>query len=370
MPYDARGNNNAMSSEVNFVFTTAVVFFQPLAIVAATMLIDRFNHRVDYLRISVTDRCNERCLYCMPHEEVEWLPRTDILSYEEILRVARVAVLLGVTKFRITGGEPLVRKDIVPFIGALNEIKGVRDIGLSTNGTLLAPVAARLTANGVRKVNISLDTLRPERYATISQRPMLDKVIEGIDAAREAGFQQIKLNMVLMRGKNDDEILDLIEFARQKSVVLRFIELMPVSTTEVLTDDNFLPVGEVMKRIRAKLGDLVPENDYKSNGPATYYTVAGQRCAKGTPLILGFIGAMTNLHFCDSCNKVRLTSDGKLRPCLGSHGEFDLKTVLRDPLATDEDIRRVWLETIENKPEQHEFRDNYQPQRKMIAIGG
>lgn len=333
------------------------------------MLIDRFNHRVEYLRISVTDRCNERCLYCMPQEEVEWLPRSDILSFEEILRVVRVAVSLGVSKFRITGGEPLVRRDLVPFFGALYAIEGVRDIGLSTNGTLLAPVAARLKANGVRKVNISLDSLRPDRYAAISQRPLLLQVLAGIDAAREVGFEQIKLNTVLMRGKNEDEIFDLIEFARQKSVVLRFIELMPVSTTEVLTEENFLSVGCVMQRIRARLGELIPD-EYKSNGPAVYYRVSGLRCADQRPLILGFIGAMTNLHFCDACNKVRLTADGKLRPCLGSHGEFDLKSVLRDPAATDADIVRVWRETIQNKPEQHDFRANYQPRRKMIAIGG
>jgi cyclic pyranopterin phosphate synthase len=325
---------------------------------------------VDYLRISVTDRCNERCLYCLPHEEVSWLPRQEILSFEEILRVARVAAGLGVVKFRITGGEPLVRKDVVPFIGALNDIPGVQDIGLTTNATLLAPVAARLRANGVRKLNVSLDTLRPDRYEEISQRAMFKQAVEGLDAARAAGFPQVKLNMVLMRGKNDDEILDMIEFAREKSVALRFIEMMPVSSTEVLTEANFISIGEVMRMIRARHGGLAPEPDYKSNGPAVYYTVPGLACADGRPLVLGFIGAMTNLHFCESCNKVRLTSDGKLRPCLGSHGEFDLKGVLRQPGSTDADLQAVFLETITNKPEQHEFRGNYQPGRKMIAIGG
>jgi cyclic pyranopterin phosphate synthase len=322
------------------------------------------------MRISVTDRCNERCLYCLPHERVSWLPRAEILRFEEILRVARVAAGLGIVKFRITGGEPLARRDVVPFIGELNGIPGVADIGLTTNATLLAPVASRLRVNGVRRLNISLDTLRPDRYAAISQRAMLGEAVEGLDAARAAGFPQIKLNMVLMRGRNDDEVFDMIEFAREKSVVLRFIEMMPVSTAEVLTEANFMPVGEVMGLVRERHGELVPEPGYKGNGPATYYTVPGLNCADGQPLVLGFIGAITNLHFCGSCNKIRLTSDGKLRPCLGSHGEFDLKGVLRRPGATDADARAVFMETIAGKSEQHDFRNNYQPGRHMTAIGG
>ncbi|MBI5394154.1 MAG: GTP 3',8-cyclase MoaA [Verrucomicrobia bacterium] len=333
-------------------------------------LTDRFNHRVDYMRISVTDRCNERCLYCLPHEQVAWLPRGEILAFEEILRVARVAAGLGIVKFRITGGEPLVRRDVVPFIGGLNEIPGVSDIGLTTNATLLAPLAERLRANGVRRLNVSMDTLRPDRYAAISQRAMLREAVEGLDAARAAGFPQIKLNMVLMRGKNDDEVLEMIEFAREKSVVLRFIEMMPVSTTEVLTEANFMPVGEVMRLVRARHGELASEPGCQGNGPATYYTVPGLACRDGRPLLIGFIGALTNRHFCETCNKIRLTSDGKLRPCLGSHGEFDLKRVLRQPDATDTALRAVFMETIAGKPEQHEFRDNYQPGRRMTAIGG
>lgn len=322
------------------------------------------------MRISVTDRCNERCLYCLPHEEVSWLPRREILTFEEVLRVARVAAGMGVVKFRITGGEPLARRDVVPFIGELNDLPGVADIGLTTNATLLAPVAERLRDNGVRRLNISLDTLRPDRYTAISQRAMLGEAVGGLDAARAAGFAQVKLNMVLMRGKNDDEIGDMIEFAREKSVALRFIEMMPVSTAAVLTEANFMPVGEVMQWVRERHGGLAPEPDYTGNGPATYYTVPGLRCADGRPLVLGFIGAMTNLHFCESCNKIRLTSDGKLRPCLGSHGEFDLKRVLRRPGATDADVRTVFLETLAGKPQQHEFRNNYQPGRHMTAIGG
>src|SRR2546426_4448498 len=197
-------------------------------------------HLVTYMRISVTDRCNERCAYCMPHDvTIEWLPKGQILTYEEILRVARVATELGVTKFRITGGEPLVRRNVAEFIGELNKLPGVTDIGLSTNATLLAPLARQLRAAGVRKVNISLDTLDADLYRELTGNGRLADCLAGIDAAIEAGFPQVKLNAVLMKGKNDDELLDLIEFAAEKRVTLRFIELMPISTSDVLTDDNF-----------------------------------------------------------------------------------------------------------------------------------
>lgn len=316
------------------------------------------------MRISVTDRCNERCAYCLPHDmTVEWLPKGEILTYEEILRVARVATSLGVTKFRVTGGEPLVRKNVAAFIGELNKLPGVTDIGLSTNATLLAPLARQLRVAGVNKVNISLDTLDADLYHELTGNGRLSDCLAGIDAAIEAGFSQVKLNCVLMKGKNDDEIFDLIEFAAGKGVTLRFIELMPISTSEVLTDDNFLSVGHARLIIERRY-DLVPDDVKLGNGPALYYR------ADGLPIHLGFIGAMTNLHFCDSCNKVRLTADGKLRPCLGAHMEFDLKPVLRAPDSTDAKLRQVFVETIRNKPEEHEFRNNYVPGRKMVAIGG
>ncbi|MGO9528939.1 MAG: GTP 3',8-cyclase MoaA, partial [Verrucomicrobiia bacterium] len=215
-------------------------------------------HIVTYMRISVTDRCNERCAYCMPHDvAVEWLPKGQILTYEEILRVARVATSLGVTKFRVTGGEPLVRKDVVEFIGQLNKLPGVTDIGLSTNATLLAPLALQLRANGVSKVNISLDTLDADRYRELSGNGNLSDALAGLDAAIEAKFPQVKLNMVLMKGRNDDEVFDLVEFARQKAVTLRFVELMPVSTSEVLTDKNFISIGHVRRRLEKRY-KLVP----------------------------------------------------------------------------------------------------------------
>ena len=315
------------------------------------------------MRISVTDRCNERCAYCLPHDvAIEWLPKGQILTYEEILRVARVATSLGVTKFRITGGEPLVRRNVAEFIGELNKLPGVTDIGLSTNATLLAPLAHQLRAAGVTKVNISLDTLDAELYRELTGNGNLADCLAGIDAAIES-VVQVKLNCVLMKGKNDDELLDLVEFAAGKRMTLRFIELMPISTSEVLTDDNFISIAHARRIIEPKY-ELVPDDVKLGNGPAVYYR------ANGLPIHLGFIGAMTNLHFCDTCNKVRLTADGKLRPCLGAHMEFDLKTVLRDATKTDADLREVFVQTIRNKPEEHEFRNNYIPGRKMVAIGG
>ncbi len=332
---------------------------------------DRFGHHIRYLRVSLTDRCNERCQYCMPHEEQDWLPRGEILSYEEILRVIRIGADLGISKIRITGGEPLTRRNVLWFFEQLSAVPGIDDIGISTNGTLLArrdkdgrTTARALRKTGVRTVNVSLDTLDHNTYARVTGRDLLGEAITGIDAAREAGFEKIKINTVLMRHRNEHELWDLIEFARERDLLLRFIELMPVSTTEVLTEDNFLSSGEAKKIIEFRLGRLVPRPDIRTNGPSNYFEIPG--CGQ----IIGFIGAMSNLHFCETCNKLRLTCDGKLRPCLGSHLEFDMREILRDPGKTDRDIARFFLHVVERKPEQHEFREAYQPGRKMIAIGG
>lgn len=334
---------------------------------------DRYGHRISYLRVSITDRCNERCRYCLPEEQQEWLPRDDVLSYEEILRVIRVGASLGISKVRVTGGEPLTRRNVLWFFEQLGQIEGVKDIGISTNGTLLArpanegeslTAADQLRRFGVRTVNVSLDSLDREQYAKTTGRDFLSKAIEGIDSARAAGFDAIKMNSVLMRGQNEHELWDLIEFARERDLLLRFIELMPVSTNEVLTEANFLPIGEAKKLIEFKYGKLEPLPEFRTNGPASYYRIPD------TDQKIGFIGAMTNLHFCETCNKLRLTCEGKLRPCLGSHLEFDMREVLRNPKMTDEDVAKFFLQVVDRKPEQHEFRDNYQPGRRMIAIGG
>ncbi|MBL9113747.1 MAG: GTP 3',8-cyclase MoaA [Verrucomicrobiaceae bacterium] len=331
---------------------------------------DSHGHFINYLRVSVTDRCNERCRYCMPEEIQNWTPKDETLSYDEFLRLIRVGATLGITKIRITGGEPLTRPGIEDFCAAVASLPGIRDVGISTNGTMLSKktsegltLAKALVNAGVRSANISLDTLDRAAYQRTTGRDLLPAVIEGIDAAIDAGFQSIKLNAVLIKHQTESALIPLVEFARQKQALLRFIELMPVSTSEVLHDDNFLPTATARKLIESQLGPLVPVPDFKTNGPSTYYKVPG------TEQLIGFIGALTNLHFCESCNKLRLTSDGKLRPCLGSHLEFDLRTALRSG-ASDEELRSLILATVARKPKEHDFRNNYQPQRRMIAIGG
>jgi cyclic pyranopterin phosphate synthase len=331
---------------------------------------DRYGHRISYLRVSITDRCNERCNYCMPQELQEWLPRQEILTYEETLRLVRIAAGLGVSKVRITGGEPLTRRDIVDFVRQIPEIPEITSMGLSTNGTLLArevaparTMAEALRDAGVQSMNISLDTLDAGVYSQITGRDFHAQVLTGIDAAIAAGFDQIKLNAVLMRGRNEDQLLPLIEFAAARNLLLRFIELMPVSTVDVLNESNFMSVMEAKRSVESAYGSLIPETDFRTNGPATYYQIPGRRQR------IGFIGAMTNTHFCENCNKLRLTCDGKLRPCLGSYLEFDIMGPLRAG-ASDEELEQFFLGVVERKPQEHDFRNNYQPNRKMIAIGG
>jgi cyclic pyranopterin phosphate synthase len=298
------------------------------------------------------------------------LPREEVLSYEETLRLIRIAADLGVTKVRVTGGEPLTRRNVVDFVREIPKISGIASLGISTNGTLLAreiapgqTMAAALRDAGAHSVNVSLDTLDRQFYAQITGRDFHAQVLDGIDAATAAGFDQIKLNTVLMRGRNDDQLVPLIEFAFSRNLILRFIEMMPVSTTEVLSDENFLPVAEAKRTIEKRFGNLIPETSFRTNGPATYYQIPGREQR------IGFIGAMTNLHFCESCDKLRLTCDGKLRPCLGSYLEFDIMKPLRAG-ASDDELRRFFADVVDRKPEQHDFRNNYQPDRKMIAIGG
>ena len=331
---------------------------------------DRFGHRISYLRVSITDRCNERCTYCMPQELQEWLPRADILTFEETLRLIRIASEMGVTKIRLTGGEPLTRRDVIQLFRQLPSLTNLREIGLSTNGTLLTrevepglTMAQAVRDCGFTSVNVSLDTLDRQEYARVTGRDLLPAAIAGIDAARAAGFAQIKINSVLMRGRNDHGLTALVDFAAERGLLLRFIELMPVSTTEVLTETNFLPVAEAKRALETQFGPLIPQPEFKTNGPASYYRIPGREQR------IGFIGAMTNLHFCESCNKLRLTCDGKLRPCLGSYLEFDIMQPLRAG-ASDDELRQFFLHVVERKPEQHDFRTTYQPGRQMVAIGG
>jgi len=323
---------------------------------------DTFGRVVDYLRISITDRCNERCLYCMPEGYHGWAQRPDHLTTEEILRLVRAAAGLGFRKFRLTGGEPLVRRDVPEIVRGMAAIPGVEAIGLSTNGTRLAALAQPLREAGVRSVNISLDALDPALYRRLTGGDVAT-VLAGIRAAMAAGFERVKLNAVLLRGLNEAELWPLILFAAEHGLPLRFIELMPVSRADVLTAANFLPVTEVMEQLRAR-EHLIAQPDHRlGHGPAKYYRLAR------TGALVGFIGAITNQHFCETCNRVRLTADGKIRPCLGNHGEVDLRTALRRH-ASEAELAALLRHAVAQKPQEHAFRDSYTPCRPMVAVGG
>jgi cyclic pyranopterin phosphate synthase len=259
---------------------------------------------------------------------------------------------------------------VLGFIQRLPSIPGLTDIGVSTNGTLLArecgggrTMAQALREANVHSINISLDTLDRAAYAQTTGRDFLPQVLDGIAAARAANVPLIKLNCVLMRGRNEEQLIPLVEFAAERNLLLRFIELMPVSHSEVLDESNFLPIAEAKRNLETHYGALIPEPGFRTNGPSTYYKIGGRDQR------VGFIGAMTNLHFCESCNKLRLTCDGKLRPCLGSYLEFDILKVMRAG-ASDDELRQFFLDVVERKPEQHDFRENYRPGRMMVAIGG
>jgi cyclic pyranopterin phosphate synthase len=276
--------------------------------------------------------------------------------------VVRVAAGLGFRKFRLTGGEPLVRPDVPDIVRAMTKIPGVMTVALSTNGTKLAALAQPLRDAGVRTVNVSLDALDPVIYRQVTGGDVA-RVVAGIRAAVAAGFECVKLNCVLMRGVNEHELWPLVLFAAEHGLPLRLIELMPLTTTDVLTEKNFLPCGEAM-RLLAQKDELIPQPDLKlGHGPAKYYSL------RQTGALVGFIGALTNEHFCDSCNKMRLTADGRIRPCLGNHVEVDLRTALRH--GADDAVLKGLMETaLRLKPQEHQFRNQYQPCRPMTAIGG
>lgn len=321
-----------------------------------------FGRQIDYLRLSVTDRCNERCLYCRPHQYAGWNGRDDQLTDADLLRIVRVAASLGFRKFRLTGGEPLLRPGLVELVQRMTSLPGVECVGISTNALKLGTLAEPLRRAGARTVNISLDALTPAVYRRITGGP-LEPVLEGIRAALEARFEFVKLNAVLMRGVNEEEIWPLIRFSSELGVPLRLIELMPLTSRDVLTPANFLSIGEVIRRLRQREELVAMPEARLGHGPARYYRLAKSGA------VVGFIGAMTNQHFCETCNKMRLTSDGRLRPCLGHHEEVSLREALEDS-SSDEPLRRVFLTALANKPWEHAFRDNYSPCRPMTAIGG
>lgn len=319
---------------------------------------DPFGRQIDYLRVSVTDRCNERCLYCMPKGYKGWAERADHLTADEITRIVESSTHLGFRKFRLTGGEPLVRTDIVEIARRVWELPGVQTLGISTNGVLLKDLAAPLKQAGVRSVNISLDALDPEIYQQLTGG-RLESALEGIGAAAAAGFEVVKLNCVLLRGINEEQIVPLANFGAALGMPVRFIELMPLSPGGPIDERHFMSVHQAMARL-AEHGPLELAADKPhGHGPARYYRFRGAH--------VGFIGSVTCDDFCATCNKLRLTSDGKLRPCLGRHGEIDLRPALRGGSA---DITDAFREAIANKPEYHTFAGDFQVRRPMTAIGG
>lgn len=341
-------------------------------------LVDQFSRTISYLRLSLTDRCNLRCIYCMPEEEHDrdsqvktgkFLPHSELLSYEELVRVVRLAVSQGMNKLRLTGGEPLVRKGILEFIHQLSQLDGLSEVRLTTNGVLLAEYAERLYAEGVRHINVSLDTLSREKFITITGKDFFTDVWDGLLAAKRLGFR-IKLNVVAMKGVNDDEFKDFARLALEQPFQVRFIEFMPVGEKSSWQMDKFISAEEI-KLLIAELGTLTPFNRSHGEGPARMYTFQGTDGRTGA---VGFISPISH-HFCDQCNRLRLTSEGKLRACLLSDRETDLKSLLRNG-ATDQEIIESIGQTILNKPQGHTLQqDVMAAQRRncsgrMSRIGG
>ena len=335
-----------------------------------TPLVDPFQRVISYLRVSVTDRCNLRCVYCMPEEGIEFQPREEILSYEEILAIVRVGASMGLRRVRLTGGEPLVRHGIADLVAMINSVPGVDDISLTTNGIVLPRLAEPLARAGLRRVNISLDTLRPERFNQITRLGRYSDVMDGIAAARAAGLSPIKINVVVMRQINDDEVLDIARSTYEEDWEVRFIELMPfLEEQETCIKDTslvlgFVPTEEIKQQIEKELGALEPSQTSAGHGPARYFKLPG---ARGN---IGFISPVTESHFCETCNRMRLTADGKIRPCLLTDHEVDLKSILRGG-GDDEALREGILEALRTKPDAHHLSDGNRPRwRKMIQIGG
>ena len=303
---------------------------------------DGFGRRIEYLRISVTDKCNLRCVYCMPEEGLPWLKREQILRYEEIADIVRVMAPMGLRRVRITGGEPLVRRDLPALVRMIRAVPGIDDVALSTNAVLLGEMADELREAGVDRVNVSLDSLRPDRIDAISRRPgSAEAIFRGIEAAERAGFAPIKLNCVVMRGRNDDEVADFAAATRDRPWHVRFIEVMPTGENLGVSADEYVSSDEMLARVR-EVGALEPVAGPAGNGPARYFAFPG---AAGT---VGVITPMSH-NYCDRCNRMRLTADGQLRPCLFGH----LQTDLRDPLRRGEPIEPLIRHTLRIKPERH-----------------
>ncbi|MDP9017297.1 MAG: GTP 3',8-cyclase MoaA [Candidatus Eremiobacteraeota bacterium] len=326
-------------------------------------LADEFSRPITYLRVSVTDKCNLRCVYCMPSEGLPWLAKPDVLSYEEIVQIVAAAAAVGVRSIRLTGGEPLVRRDLAVLVRGISAIDGIDDLCLSTNGILLAEQLDELMAAGLRRVNISLDTLREDRFFEIARRPGLDRVLGSIDAAVAAGLSPIKINCVVMRGHNEDEVADLAALSIDRPVHIRFIEVMPVLENLAMQSAGYISADEILDLARSR-GRLEPAIGPAGNGPARYFAFEGA---------LGSVGVISPLShdYCDRCNRVRLTADGKLRLCLFGDQHVDLRSPVRAG-ASSEELIGLLRASMGIKPERHHLKlgEASSRMRAFSEIGG
>lgn len=325
-------------------------------------MLDGYKRNINYLRISLTDRCNLRCVYCMPAEGVEQVAHGEILTLEEIYQVVKAATLLGIRKVRLTGGEPLVRLGVTDLIKRIKETTSIDDISITTNGILLKKMGKDLQQAGLNRVNISLDSLEQETFHKITRHDALHQVLAGIDEALSLGLHPVKINTVVIRGVNDHEVLDFARWTTKEPVHIRFIELMPIGTSNPWAGDCYIPAEEIINNINNKLGTLTEEHKLAGSGPAKYFRLPG---APGT---IGFITAISE-HFCQQCNRLRLTANGKLRPCLYDNREIDIKAALRAG-STPEQLAEVIGQAISLKPDRHHMQQGWQDQRTMSQIGG
>ncbi|MDN5344450.1 MAG: 3,8-cyclase [Clostridia bacterium] len=321
---------------------------------------DTFRRQINYLRIAITDRCNLRCRYCMPATGVTLKSHQEILRLEEIVTLARVAGDAGISRIRLTGGEPLVRKNMVTLVRELASLSAIKELSLTTNGIFLSGLARPLKDAGLSRVNISLDTLRKDRYRYITRRGNINSVWQGIRAALAVGLAPVKLNVVITRGFNDDEVLDFARLAREEPLHIRFIELMPIGAAAATVTD-YVAVEEIKSRV-SSVYPLEPLPDLVTNGPAVNFKIAGGRGS------IGFISAMSS-HFCHRCNRLRLTADGKLRPCLYWDGEIDIKGPLRSG-ASSAELAAIFARAVALKPAEHHMETGWRQPRVMSQIGG
>lgn len=330
--------------------------------VPADPLVDPFARRIRYLRVSVTDRCNYRCSYCMPDDDVSFAPRAELLTFEEISRVVSVFARLGVRKVRLTGGEPTVRRDLPVLVGYIASVPNVEQVVMTTNGERLTDLADDLARAGLRAVNVSLDTLDPDRFRAVTGRGNVGRVVDGIDAARRAGLG-VKINAVALRGVNDGEVAQLCEFAWSRDIVPRFIEHMPMSSGDLYDQRAELSAREIRDTVEAEFGALVPSENRVDGGPARYWRTPDGR-------EVGIISAMTE-HFCSDCNRLRLTATGDLHACLGHDDAISLRDVMREG-RPDDDLVRAIAGAVSGKRAGHTFeRDGTGgPAKDMIHIGG